>query len=84
MRPTMYLMMRITQETVPTAIQAFTDGGLVELKDRHGIVHKGWVRSHPEYQFGRDAGHYIAFEMVEDESTVAVLQRVLTQPRPHR
>jgi hypothetical protein len=82
-RNTFFVMMRITDATVAMAQLAYEDQGMVELKDRHGIIHKGWVRSEPKYEFGLDAGHWIAFEMMDDESVQDIVARIMTQQPVH-
>jgi hypothetical protein len=75
---TTYAMMRLTRESASIAQSAVKSGELLEVKDRHGVIHKGYVRG-VEYQFGLDAGWFAAIEIVGDETTGPVLQRLMQQ-----
>jgi hypothetical protein len=74
-----YLSVRLTKETAEIARQAFIAREMVEIRDRHGVIHRGWVRSNPTWEFGVNAGFWIAFEMLDDDSTGPVLSRLLEQ-----
>lgn len=70
-----YVTMRVTTATADVAQQASKTGELVELRDRHGVLHRGYVRG-VEYQIGVDQGWFVAFEMVDDGSLGPVLEKL--------
>ena len=75
---TAYVMMRLTNESARIAQDAEKSGELLEVKDRHGVVHKGYVRG-MEYQFGVNQGWFAAIELIDDESLGPVLERINQQ-----
>jgi len=66
-----YVRMRVTNETAEIAQGAAKTGELVEIKDRHGVLHKGWVRG-VQYEVGLDQGWFIALELRDDTALMPV------------
>jgi hypothetical protein len=42
--------LRVTDATLQSAQHAARSGELIELRDKHGQLHKGWVRGRPAVQ----------------------------------
>ena len=82
MKSVAYLTIRIAPDSVQVAQSAFLTHELLELRDRHGQLHKGYVRG-VEYVMDRDPGWYVAFECTESEVFSATLERLKTNARIH-
>ena len=57
--------LRVTDATACVAQVAATTGEMVELKDRRGETHRGWVR-YCHYEFGYDQGWIVWFQYRDD------------------
>lgn len=68
--------MRVSDATQPAACGAARTGELVEMRDKRGIVHRGWVRG-VDYEMGIDQGWFIWFEHQADYTTQDIIAQVL-------
>jgi hypothetical protein len=69
---------RVTEQTKDIAHAAAQTGERIELRDRHGVLHKGRVVGDGvEYEFGIDQGWFIWFEHEGDFTTQDIIARML-------
>jgi hypothetical protein len=73
-----FFKLRITDATAPIAQTVHKTRDLVELKDRKGELHIGWVRE-IAYEVGLDQGWFIWFEYRDDYTTRDVIANLLGQ-----
>jgi hypothetical protein len=73
-----FVKLRITDQTADVAQRVHKAGELVELRDRKGEVHTGWVRE-ISYEVGLDQGWFVWFEHRDDYSTRDVIANLLGQ-----
>jgi hypothetical protein len=71
-----FFKLRITDQTAYIAERVHAAGELVELKDRKGEVHVGWVRQ-ISYEVGLDQGWFVWFQYRDDTTTRDVIANIL-------
>lgn len=76
--PGTFVKLRITDQTATVAQKVHGAKELVELKDKKGEIHVGWVRE-IAYEVGLDQGWFIWFEHRDDYSTRDVIANLLGQ-----
>ena len=71
-----FFKLRVTDQTATVAERVHKAGELVELRDKKGEVHVGWVKQ-ISYEVGLDQGWFIWFQYRDDTTTRDVIANIL-------